>query len=143
MLIKDLQSNSVFEYGGCHDSLSISEDGRTLSYYNLQCGEGSKYGDYRFVMEDGKIPAESETADAIHGCSYFDVGGRFMPRSIEELVRNAYEKGINDCLDIVEKVQAECIKNDGCRNKCDEPYACAYGTRIFGEILELKKQKEK
>lgn len=77
MLIKDLQSNSVFEYGGCHDSLSISQDGRTLSYYNLQCGEGSKYGDYRFVMEDGKIPAESETADAIHGCSYFDVGGRF------------------------------------------------------------------
>ena len=80
-------------------------------------------------------------ADAIHGCSYFDVGGRFMPRSIEQLVRNAYEKGINDCLDIVEKVQAECIKNDGCRNKCDEPYACAYGTRIFGEILALKERE--
>lgn len=77
MLIKDLQSNSVFEYGGCHDSLSISEDGRTLSYYNLQNGDDSEYGDYRFVMEDGKIPAESETADAIYGCSYFDVGGRF------------------------------------------------------------------
>ena len=77
MLIKDLQSNRVFEYGGCHDSLSISEDGRTLSYYNLQNGDGSNYGDYRFVMEDGKIPAESETADAIYGCSYFDVGGRF------------------------------------------------------------------
>ena len=108
MLIKDLQSNSVFEYGGCHDSLSISEDGRTLSYYNLQNGEGSKYGDYRFVMEDGKIPAESETADAIHGCSYFDVGGRFMPRSIEELVRNAYEKGRADMkTDIVAMLERE------------------------------------
>ena len=108
MLIKDLQSNRVFEYGGCHDSLSISEDGRTLSYYNLQNGEGSKYGDYRFVMEDGKIPAESETADAIHGCSYFDVGGRFMPRSIEELVRNAYEKGRADMkTDIVAMLERE------------------------------------
>lgn len=76
MLIKDLQTGTIRKYGtNCHDSLDISEDGRTLSYYNLQCGEGSKYGDFRFVMEDGKVPAESETADAMHGCSYFNIGG--------------------------------------------------------------------
>lgn len=34
-----------------------------------------------------------------------------------------------------------CVKNGGCRSKCDEPYACVYGTRIFGEILALKEQK--
>ena len=37
MLIKDMQTGSIHEYGtNCHDSLRISDDGKTLSYYNLQ-----------------------------------------------------------------------------------------------------------
>ena len=76
MLIKDLQNGIVREYGkDCHDSLAISADGRALSYYNLQCGDGSMYGDFRFVMEDGEVPCESLTPDAIHGESYFNIGG--------------------------------------------------------------------
>lgn len=74
------------------------------------------------------------TMNMIHQCAVFKAHRRLY-------LFNEYEKGINDCLDIVEKVQAECIKNDGCRNKCDEPYACAYANRIFGEILALKEQK--
>lgn len=76
MLIKDLESGRVFTYGNDnHDSLRISEDGRTLSYYNLQNGDGSQYGNYRFVMEDGEVPEKSQTADAIHCESYFNIGG--------------------------------------------------------------------
>lgn len=76
MLIKDLETGSVREYGkDCHDSLAISPDGRSLSYYNLQCGEGSRYGCYRFVMEDGEVPDDSQTPDAIHAQCYFNIGG--------------------------------------------------------------------
>lgn len=75
MLIKDLQCGVVFEYGhNSHDSLTISGDGRTLSYYNLQNGDGSQYGDYRFVMEDGEVPNESNTAEAMNGCCYAHIG---------------------------------------------------------------------
>jgi len=76
MLIKDLQSGTVRKYGSdCHDSLAISQDGRTLSYYNLQCGDGSKYGDFRFVMEDGEVPQDSHTPDAMYCECYFNIGG--------------------------------------------------------------------
>lgn len=76
MLIKDLQSGTVRKYGSdCHDSLAISQDGRTLSYYNLQCGEGSQYADFRFVMEDGEVPQDSHTPDAMHCACYFNIGG--------------------------------------------------------------------
>ena len=76
MLIKDLETGIVREYGkDCHDSLAISPDGRSLSYYNLQCGEGSRYGCFRFVMEDGKVPDDSKTPDAIHAQCYFNIGG--------------------------------------------------------------------
>lgn len=76
MLIKDLQSGTIRKYGSdCHDSLAISQDGRTLSYYNLQCGDGSQYGDFRFVMEDGEVPQDSHTPDAMHCACYFNIGG--------------------------------------------------------------------
>lgn len=71
--IKDLQSGNVREYGSDqHDSLMISQDGRTLSYYNMQCGDGSIYGDFRFVTgENGLTPEEdTEAYDA-----YFNIGG--------------------------------------------------------------------
>lgn len=76
MKILDTATGSIHEYGSNpHDSLRISGDGRTLTYYNLQCGEGSKYGDFRFVMDDGKIPVESETVEAENGDYFFNIGG--------------------------------------------------------------------
>ena len=52
LYIQDVVSGRVFEYGGnCHDRLVISEDGRRLTYYNLQNGDGSCVGDYRFFYE--------------------------------------------------------------------------------------------
>lgn len=52
IFIQDLQSGRMFEYGkNCHDRLVISEDGRSLHYVNLQNGDGSKCGDYRFYYK--------------------------------------------------------------------------------------------
>lgn len=74
--IKDLSNGTVRDYGGDHhDSLSISYDGRTLSYSNLQNGDGSRFGDYRFVMDDDEVPEDSTTAEAMNGCCYFNIGG--------------------------------------------------------------------
>ena len=76
MKILDLQTGNIHEYGdNPHDSLYVSNDGRYLTYYNLQNGDGSGVGDYRFVCDDDKVPAESETADAIHAEVYFNIGG--------------------------------------------------------------------
>ena len=52
LYIQEVVSGRVFEYGkNCHDKLIISEDGRCLTYYNLQNGDGSCVGDYRFYYE--------------------------------------------------------------------------------------------
>lgn len=76
MKILDLQTGEIHEYGtNCHDSLAVSQDGRILTYYNLQNGDGSELGDYRFVCDDDKIPNESQTADALHCEVYFNIGG--------------------------------------------------------------------
>lgn len=81
MKILDLQTGSIHEYGTSgHDSLYVSTDGRYLTYYNLQNGDGSGVGDYRFVCDDDKVPAESETADARHCEVYFNIGGWNEPR---------------------------------------------------------------
>ena len=51
--------NQVRIYGtNHHDSLKISDDGRFLSYYNLQNGDGSFLGDYRFCDEEGLLPCD-------------------------------------------------------------------------------------
>ena len=53
MIIKDMLTGHAHEYGtNPHDSLIVSEDGRSLTYYNLQNGDGSRFGDYRFVGDD-------------------------------------------------------------------------------------------
>lgn len=76
MKILDTQTGTIHEYGtDCHDSLYVSQDGRYLTYYDLQNGDGSGVGDYRFVCDDDKIPAESETADAMHAHVFFNIGG--------------------------------------------------------------------
>lgn len=77
MYIKDMQTGKIRLYGSDpHDSLMISDDGRSLTYYNLQCGEGSKYGDFRFVTdEEGHIPSEDETVMKYGADTYFNIGG--------------------------------------------------------------------
>ena len=73
MKIKDLTTGKIFEYGSNHHhALCISEDGRSLHFENLQNGDGSRFGDYRFVDDtEEKIPSET---DHIVDC-YFNIGG--------------------------------------------------------------------
>ena len=101
MLIKDLQSGTVRKYGSdCHDSLAISQDGRTLSYYNLQCGDGSKYGDFRFVMEDGEVPQDSQTPDAMNCECYFNIG--VFDRNLSDHDKKISDEVISEMLKQVE-----------------------------------------
>ena len=76
MYIKDLQSGEVRKYGSNHhDALRVSQDGTILSYENLQNGDGSRFGDYRFCDEDGLIP-EEDVVLVKHGAdAYFNIGG--------------------------------------------------------------------
>ena len=76
MYIKDLTDGSVREYGtNQHDALMISEDGRTLSYENLQNSDGSRYGEYRFCDENGLTPEEDEVLMQHGADAYFNIGG--------------------------------------------------------------------
>lgn len=76
MYIKDLQTGHVRKYGSDrHDSLRISDDGRVLSYYNLQNGDGSQWGDYRFCDDEGHTPEEDETLAKYGADAYFNIGG--------------------------------------------------------------------
>lgn len=77
MEIKDLATGKVFEYGtDKHHSLRISEDGRSLYFEHLQNGDGSRFGDYRFVDDtEEKIPAETDTYKEFGAESYFNIGG--------------------------------------------------------------------
>lgn len=74
MYIKDLTTGKVREYGtNRHDSLRISENGRYLTYDNLQNGDGSM-GYYRFVTDErGHTPAEDDSLP--YGEAYFNIGG--------------------------------------------------------------------
>lgn len=59
IMIKDKQSGRVFEFGNSHDRLIVSDDNRTLTYLNLQNGDGSSCGDYEFYFEhDPNLNAE-------------------------------------------------------------------------------------
>ncbi len=84
--IRDNTNGKVFEYGkNWHDSLLISEDGRYLTYYNLQNGDGSEFGSlekkvgYSFVV-DG-LPLTPNELSERTGCiehatdSYANIGG--------------------------------------------------------------------
>lgn len=84
--IRDNTNGKVFEYGkDCHDSLRISEDGRYLTYNNLQNGDGSGFGSlenkegYSFVV-DGLPLTPNELAEKTgyveHATeSYANIGG--------------------------------------------------------------------
>ena len=112
MKILDKQTGQIHKYGSNpHDSLAISEDGRTLSYYNLQNGDGSSLGDYRFVMDDNKIPSESQTADALHAECYFNIGGfEKLPDVDDRILKIADHYGLNSQLDILQEECAELIQ---------------------------------
>lgn len=85
MYIKDLQTGKVRMYGyDHHDSLIVSDDGRTLSYYHLQCGDGSRYGDFRFTDEEGIIPSESDIHLKYGANLYFNIGGFATYHNINE-----------------------------------------------------------
>lgn len=74
--IRDNENGIVFEYGSDkHHSLRISEDGKSLTFENLKNGDGSVGGGYSFVLEDGKTPEESDSSDAMYGCTYANIGG--------------------------------------------------------------------
>lgn len=78
MYIKDLETGITRKYGeNTHDSLNISADGKTLTYENLQNGDGS-LGGYRFTDEDGNTPEEAAEKTGIPEAiinSYFNIGG--------------------------------------------------------------------
>ena len=93
MYIKDLGLNppEIRPYGSNHhDALRISLDGRMLSYENLQNGEGSKYGCYRFCDAEGKTPKEDPDFVIYGADAYFNIGG-FMTSEEEEILKLYYD----------------------------------------------------
>lgn len=87
--IKDLGLKTgvvIRPYGSnCHDSLRISPDGRYLTYENLQNGDGSKYGAYRFCDEEGKTPEEDLDLIKYGADAYFNIGGFVSDNDLEIL----------------------------------------------------------
>ena len=109
--IKDLGRKEVVirPYGSnCHDSLMISSDGKTLSYYNLQNGDGSKYGDYRFCDEEGHTPDEDEVLLKHGADAYFNIGG-FLSKEEREIfdlyygMSESMQKAIKDIMIVTQE----------------------------------------
>ena len=120
-LIKDNQTGNIHEYGtNEHDALHISGDGSCLYYENLQNGDGSMCGGYSFVMEDGKTPEESETADAMHAMCYFNIGG--FRTEVEERQQGEFK-----CVTC--KYRSCEITEKPC-TKCSRAYADLYEVQI-------------
>lgn len=106
MFIRDNETNRVRAYGiNPHDSLVISQDGSTLSYYNLQNGDGSIGGGYSFTDEDGNIPKEVEN---LEGLPFFNIGG-FNTVSDDlsvALFDLGYKKAVSEMLGAFERCKA-------------------------------------
>lgn len=77
LYIKDMFNGKVRKYGtNNHDSLEISDDGKTLSYYNLQNGDGSRYGDYRMCDNpEGILPCDDSELQKYGANCYVYIGG--------------------------------------------------------------------
>ena len=111
MWIKDLRRGKVFRYGNDrHDALRISDDGRTLSYENLQNGDGSRWGDYRFVTNiHGHIPLEDETLMEYGADAYFDIGGKQVnDYSKQEVVGEIITTLPNDDKENIKQLFCDC-----------------------------------
>lgn len=87
--IKDMQRGQVREYGtNGHDSLHLSLDGRTLTYENLQNGDGSSCGDYRICDNpNGILPEDMKSPESVY--TYVDIGGN-------SLNSTSYDRGYAD-----------------------------------------------
>lgn len=109
MYIKDLDSGRVRKYGtDRHDSLHMSPNGKYLTYYNLQCGESSECGSYRFCDKDGLTPEEAaEKYNCIYNetDSYFNIGGfdettidskYDLIEALEDLRNNLYKYPVDE-----------------------------------------------
>lgn len=78
--VKDMLTNHFHEVGSDrHDSLLIVNGG--LQYYNLQCGEGTEFGDYKFCDKNGNTDF-----DDAEGECYYHIGFS------EEKFKEQYEK---------------------------------------------------
>lgn len=101
LYIQDINSGRVFEYGkNCHDKLLISEDGRCLTYYNLQDGDGSCVGNYRFYYEKPKIETEEDKRYA------YDINewARMVKhQSIKELLAEERKKVVQEIRELIIK----------------------------------------
>jgi len=122
MYIKDLQGGEVRKYGSNHhDALRVSPDGTILSYENLQNGDGSRFGDYRFCDEDGLIPEEDEVLVKHGADAYFNIGG------FVEVVR------CKDCkygLKVVSPITAIFCTRFGAKDMAvEDDDFCSYGER--------------
>jgi hypothetical protein len=118
MWIKDLHFNETRLYGAdCHDSLIISNDGRTLAYYNLQNGDGSRFGDYRFAADENGLTPEEDIALARYGAdAYFNIGGfkdRKLIKDLEEMIKSndiddRYFEGVRHGLELaIDRIRKE------------------------------------
>ena len=91
MYIKDNDGGFVHEYGtNPHDSLMISDDGKCLYYYNLQCGEGSRFGTYSFLTENKLLVIDDPEA-YLMGAEYADINcSSFVSHVIDKLRRSGW-----------------------------------------------------
>lgn len=76
MWIKDMETGKVRLYGtDRHDALMVSDNGRYLTYENLQNGDGSYVGGYRFVTERGCVPEDDLELARCGAEEYVNIGG--------------------------------------------------------------------
>ena len=140
MWIKDTISGKVRPYGtDSHDALRISEDGKHLSYENLQNGDGSEGGGYLFTDRDGRIPNECKELKAYGGFVYFDQGGDYQN---EGELYNRFTELMEEHLKLMERIKRafERAEKDIEADYSTEDYYSALSKKdtlaIFGEELK-------
>ena len=76
LFIKDRETGVVHEYGtNPHDSLIVHSDG-SLSYYNLQTGEGTMFGAYCFCDKNGNDPMDKAIKTHWAVMPFVDIAGK-------------------------------------------------------------------
>lgn len=98
LYIQDVVSGRVFEYGkNCHDKLLISEDGRSLNYYNFQNCDDSAVGDYRFYYEKPEDETDfdaDEWARTVEHQSISELLAEERKKVVQEIREKAFKKEI-------------------------------------------------
>lgn len=131
LYIQNIVSGRVFEYGkNCHDKLIISEDGRSLTYHNLQDGDGSCVGDYRFYYEKPKNEIDFDA----------DEWARMVKhQSISELLAEERKKVVQQLRELA-KNEFEFIICDECYNTVDKDVYIS--SSALNEILNQIERSE-